>query len=87
MSCRPWDRNKDMQQKLEHAGWRYAQLIGIVDVVPNDIPEHEAQADKAKYSHFVKRDGRGLSIWDVIEDHNLCPRTNWLRPAHVRHLA
>ena len=42
---KPWDGNQDMKRQLEHAGWRYAQLIGIVDVVPKDIPEHEAQVD------------------------------------------
>ena len=64
---KPWDGKKDMKLKLEHAGWRYAQLIGIVDVVPDDIPEHEAKTDKAKYPHFVNRDKFDRPIWDVNE--------------------
>lgn len=63
----PWDNNPEMRSELEDAGWRYAQLIGIVDVVPHDIPEHIAQMDKARYSHFIRRDSQGRPIWDDSE--------------------
>jgi hypothetical protein len=74
----PWDGNPEMERKLEHAGWRYAQLIGIVNVVPQSIPENEATEDKAKYSHFIHTfsakdakqypDGKlGAPLWDQKE--------------------
>jgi hypothetical protein len=75
---KPWDGNPEMERKLEHAGWRYAQLIGIVDVVPEDIPQHEAAEDINKYSHFIHTASAedikqcpgwkpGMPIWDEKE--------------------
>ena len=62
---KPWDGNSEMEGKLEHAGWRYARLIGIVDT--DSIPAHEAEADQTKYRHFIHRDEQQRPIWDVRE--------------------
>ena len=63
-----WDNNPELKNKLELAGWRYAQLIEIADLKTNlqrCIDDgHDMKADieitsfidqdRQAYGHFVK---------------------------------
>lgn len=69
---KPWDGNEAMRLVLEHTGLRYAQLIGITNIVPEGIPEAVAAADRARYGHFIHRTAPdapnpNLPIWKAEE--------------------
>jgi hypothetical protein len=75
----PWEGDKEMEDKLSTAGWRYAIMIGITDPydglgdhVPAETREKLSSAvrdrDRAKYPHFMHFDHkRNLVIWDEKE--------------------
>jgi hypothetical protein len=63
-----WDKKPELKSTLETAGWRYAQLVGIVNLKTNLQASIEAghdmngdieiasfiESDKKAYGHFVK---------------------------------
>jgi hypothetical protein len=74
---RQWDNKPELKEKLELAGWRYAQLIEIVNLKHNgDLSESDKEIisyldqDKSSYGHFVKAEeyeGKMLPVWDQID--------------------
>jgi hypothetical protein len=74
---RQWDNKPELKEKLELAGWRYAQLIEIVNLKHNgDMSESDIEIishldqDKISYGHFVKtteHEGKMLPVWEQTD--------------------
>lgn len=78
----PWDKKPELKSKLETAGWRYAQLVGIVDLKSTLQASIEAgqdmkadieitsfiEADQKAYRHFVKTEEHNGKVLPVWDE-------------------
>lgn len=73
-----WDNNPELKDKLELAGWRYAQLIEIVDLKTN-LQEcidagHDMKAD-IEITSFIEQDKKAYGPFVKTTEYNgkTCP--------------
>ncbi len=75
---RQWEKEPELKRKLEFAGWRYAQLIEVVDLKTNlqagiDLG-HDMKAD-IEITSFIEADKQAYGHYVRTTEHNgkVCP--------------